>query len=144
MNIRPAKISDEPQIVALLKSSLGVWQKDWRDNVVQVALKSAGDLALVAEKNKKVIGFASFHDCGFRAYLSEMIVIETEQGKGIGKRLLQEGESILFARGSHLVIADIFPPAVEFYEKQGWCVPSSVLRSKRILGQPVAGGDAAR
>lgn len=132
MNIRTAKLSDEPRIKELMKSSAGVWQKDWRDNAVEVALRSAGDCALVVEEGGEIIGFASFHDCGFRAYLSEMIIAEPEQKKGIGMALLQAGERILLEWGCRLVVADVFPPAVGFYEKDGWGIPRSKLRSKMM------------
>ncbi len=132
MNIRTAKLSDESQIKDLMKSSSGVWQKDWRENAIEIALINAGDCALVVEENGMIIGFASFHDCGFRAYLSEMIIAESEQKKGIGMALLQEGEKILSERGCCLVVADVFPPAVGFYEKDGWGIPTSKLRSKMM------------
>lgn len=132
--IRTANLSDESQIKDLMTSSPGVWQKDWRDNAVAIALSNAEDCAFVVEKNDLIIGFASFHDCGFRAYLSEMIIAESEQKKGIGMALLQEGEKILSERGCYLVVADVFPPAVGFYENDGWGIPSSKLRSKMISG----------
>jgi ribosomal protein S18 acetylase RimI-like enzyme len=134
MKIRHAHLSDEPQIKTLMRSSSGVWQKDWRDDAVEIALSNAGSCALVVEKDDVIIGFASFHDCGFRAYLSEMIIAESEQKKGIGMALLQEGEKILSERGCCLVVADVFPPAVGFYEKEGWGIPTSKLRSKMIAG----------
>jgi len=115
-----------------MKSSVGVWQKDWREDAIEIALSNAGDCALVVERDEIIIGFASFHDCGFRAYLSEMIIAEPEQKKGIGMALLQEGEKILLERGCCLVVADVFPPAVGFYEKDGWGTPSSKLRSNMM------------
>ncbi len=132
MIIRKASLSDESQIKKLLKSIPGVWQELWRENVVEIVLCSSEANVLVAEENETIIGFASFHDCGFRAYLSELVVAKSEQNKRIGLELLQEGERILCAQGSHLVIGDIFPPAIGFYEKNGWKCPSSVLRSKLL------------
>ena len=117
-----------------MKSASGVWQKDWREDSIAIALSNAEGCALVVEEDGMIIGFASFHDCGFRAYLSEMIITESEQKKGIGMALLQEGEKILSERGCCLVIADVFPPAVGFYKKNGWGIPRSKLRSKIITG----------
>ena len=132
MNIRSAKLSDESRIKNLMKSSPEVWQNDWRENAVEIALSNAEGCALVVEENEMIIGFASFHDCGFRAYLSEMIIAESEQKKGIGMALLHEGEKVLLERGCCLVVADVFPPAVGFYEKDGWGIPRSKLRSKMM------------
>jgi len=134
MIIRTAKLSEESKIKDLMKSSPGVWQKEWREDSITVALSNAEDCALVVEKDGLIIGFASFHDCGFRAYLSEMIIAESEQKKGIGMALLQEGEKILSERGCCLVVADVYPPAVGFYDKDGWGIPRSKLRSKMIMG----------
>jgi hypothetical protein len=50
----------------LLCSLPGVWQREWRDNAVSVAIKSAGELALVAIVNKEIKGFACFHDVGLK------------------------------------------------------------------------------
>ncbi|HBA84630.1 MAG TPA: hypothetical protein DCZ95_11095 [Verrucomicrobia bacterium] len=44
------------------------------------AMQSAGQHALVALRGDKMVGFACFHDVGFRSYLSEMVVAESEQG----------------------------------------------------------------
>ena len=132
ITIRSAKISDELAIKALLTSTHGVWQKRWRDNAISIAIGSAGELAFVALKNDKVIGFSCIHDTGFRAYLSEMVVAESEQGKGIGSMLLEKAEKMLADRGCRLIIADAYPPAEGFYKKLGWGNPSSVLISKLV------------
>ncbi|ETA67646.1 GNAT family N-acetyltransferase [Methanolobus sp. WCC1] len=132
MIIRKASLSDESQITNLIKGIPGVWQELWRDNVVEIVLCSNEGNVLVAEENDTIIGFASFHDCGFRAYLSELVVAESEQNKGIGRELLKEGERLLSSQGCHLVIGDIFPPAIGFYEKNGWKCPLSALRSKLL------------
>jgi len=130
--IRSAKSSDEAEIKTLLVSTPSVWQDRWRDNTISVAIESAGELALVALKNDKIVGFSCAHDTGFRAYLSKMVVAESEQGKGIGSMLLKKTEEMLTGRGCRLIIADAYPPAENFYKKLGWSNPSSVLISKLI------------
>jgi ribosomal protein S18 acetylase RimI-like enzyme len=130
--IRSAQRSDEVAIKTLLASIQGVWQDKWRDSAISVALESAGELALVALKKDRVIGFCCVHDAGFRAYLSELAVAESEQKKGIGSMLLEKAEAMLAERGCLLIIADAYPPAERFYKKLGWGTPSSVLISKLI------------
>jgi len=98
--IRSAKSSDEAEIKTLLVSTPSVWQDRWRDNTISVAIESAGELALVALKNDKIVGFSCAHDTGFRAYLSKMVVAESEQGKGIGSMLLKKTEEMLTDRKS--------------------------------------------
>lgn len=132
IEIRSAKPDDAAAIKQLLCSLPGVWQKEWRDGAVSIALKSAGELALVAIVNKEIIGFACFHDMGFRAYLSEIAIAEKYQKSGVGSLLLNRAENILSSKGCKLVIADAYPPAEEFYKKNGWVEPNSTLLAKRI------------
>ena len=131
IDIRSAKSDDETAIKQLLCSLHGVWQKEWRDSAVSIALKSAGELALVAIVNKEIAGFVCFHDVGFRAYLSEMAIAERFQKSGIGSLLLRKAENILSKKGCKLVVADAYPPAEEFYRKNGWIKPNSTLLAKR-------------
>jgi ribosomal protein S18 acetylase RimI-like enzyme len=132
IEIRSAEPDDEIAIKQLLCSLPGVWQKEWRDSAVSEALKSAGELALVATVNKEIKGFACFHDVGFRAYLSEMAIAEKYQKSGVGSLLLKRAENILSKNGCKLVVADVYPPAEEFYRKNGWVKPNAALLAKRI------------
>lgn len=132
VEIRSATMSDEHKIKELLKSTPGVWQETWRDTAVAIAIESAGTLALVAMHKNRIVGFSGFHDVGFRAYLSEMVVSESEQGRGIGSKLLRRAEDLLSEKGCQLVVADTYPLAEGFYRKRGWKRPSSLLMSKLI------------
>ena len=132
IEIRSAEPDDETAIKQLLCSLPGVWQKEWRDSAVSVALKSAGELALVAIVNEEIEGFVCFHDVGFRAYLSEMVISERYQTSGIGSLLLNRAEHILSGKGCKLVIADAYPPVEDFYRKNGWVKPNATLLAKRI------------
>ena len=96
------------------------------------ALRSAGQSALVAERDGELVGFACFHDVGFRAYLSEMVVRESERGGGIGSMLLRKAEARLASRGCPLIVADVYPPAEEFYRKNDWGHPKAILMSRVI------------
>ena len=133
IEIRSAASDDEAAIKQLISSLPGVWQKEWRDNAVSLALASAGKLALVAIVNKALAGFACFHDVGFRAYLSEMAIAERYQKSGVGALLLERAETILSSRGCKLIVADVYPPAEEFYHKNGWVKPNATLLAKRII-----------
>jgi ribosomal protein S18 acetylase RimI-like enzyme len=132
VEIRSAEPDDEKAIKQLLCSLPGVWQKEWRDSAVSVTLKSAGELALVAIVNKKIKGFISVHDVGFRAYLGEMAIAEKYQKSGIGSLLLKKAETLLADKGFKLIVADVYPPAEDFYRKNGWVKPNATLLAKRI------------
>jgi predicted N-acetyltransferase YhbS len=120
MSIRKALHKDVAAIEALLRSVPGVWQASWHSGVVERALASAEGLALVAEENDTIIGFVCAHDNGFRAYLSELIVIGPWQHHGLGSALLAALEEDLAQRGCQLLVADIYPPATPFYRALGW------------------------
>ena len=131
LTIRQATADDAPAVRALLQSVTGVWQSNWRGDAVERAIASAAGLAFVAQRDDAIIGFACAHDTGFRAYLSELAVAESDQRTGIGTRLLNAIENALAARGCAILIADVYPPAAEFYRKLGWSEPDAVLMRKR-------------
>jgi predicted N-acetyltransferase YhbS len=130
--IRHAAPKDVPAIQQLLRSLPDVWQDSWREDVVERALDSARDLAFVAEEDDQIVGFASGHDTGFRAYLSELAVSRSHQRKGIGAQLVRRIEAELTARGCAVLIADVDPPAEPFYRKLGWRAPRATLLGHRV------------
>jgi GNAT superfamily N-acetyltransferase len=83
-------------------------------------------------ERQMIDGFASAHDVGFRAYLSELVVSPTSQGRGIGGSLLSELERLLAERGCSVVIADVWQEAEGFYRSHGWMPPAVVLLRKRL------------
>ena len=133
--IRLANANDIPAIKALMESEPGFWQDNWRNNVLEQAIKSADGLAFVYERETGIIGFACCHDLGFRAYLSELIVSNKSKGQGIGKQLVNHIELILEARGCATLIADVWKSAKSFYEHMGWHSPDVVLLRKKLKGQ---------
>ena len=134
MPIRTAHRKDGGPIEALLKSVPGVWQSFWRGDAVERALASADGLALVAEENGCVVGFICGHDNGFRAYLSELVVSESWQRRGLGSALLATLEQSIAQRGCQLVVADVYPPASFFYRGLGWREPQAKLLCHETVG----------
>ena len=134
MPIRTAHREDGAAIEALLRSVSGVWQRTWRSDAVARALASADELALVAEESNAIVGFICGHDNGFRASLSELVVSEQWQHRGLGAALLFALEQGVAERGCHLLIADVYPPAVPFYRGLGWREPHASLLSHVITG----------
>jgi hypothetical protein len=64
----------------LIKSIPGLWHPDWRPDVLERAIRSAGGLAYVWMEGDEVVGFACAHDVGFLAYLSLLAVTESARG----------------------------------------------------------------
>jgi predicted N-acetyltransferase YhbS len=131
--IRTAIRADTPGIRALMKSVPGFWSEDWRGDALERALDSARELAFVWEEDQKLIGFICAHDVGFRAYLSALLVEESTRGHGIGTKLLGHIESELKARGSAVLIADVWKEAKGFYQSHGWSPPDVILMRKRLI-----------
>jgi len=129
--IRPATPADIPDIEHLLRSLPGVWRPEWRPDVVERAVAAADGLALVAQAGAQIVGFVCAHDCGFRGYLSELVIAEEWQRKGLGKRLVDAVTLELSRRGCAVLVADVFPPALPFYERCGWYPPDAVLVARR-------------
>ena len=130
--IREANIDDIPVIQSLMQSIPGFWDKAWREDVLQLALRSASGLALVAEQEGKIVGFVCAHDVGFRGYLSELAVSATVRGQGIGAELLGAVEAALSRRGCAVLLSDVWRDAEGFYRHLGWSQPDVVLLRKKL------------
>jgi len=72
------------------------------------------------------------HDLGFRAYLSELIVGQGAQGRGIGRNLVERVQDELARRGRRVLIADVWHDAEPFYRSLGWESPDVVLLRRRL------------
>jgi ribosomal protein S18 acetylase RimI-like enzyme len=137
--VREARAEDAAAIADLV-ATLGFPAS--ADDVMQRldALKRAGELVLVAERDGAVAGLATVHimpvlhrpTCVGR--LTALVVSELLRGQGIGRALVEAAEGIVEDRGCALIevtsnrrLAD----AHAFYERLGYEVTS--LRFKKSL-----------
>jgi len=130
--IQVARQADVPAIEALMNAPPGFWDASWRADVLSVAIRCADDLAVVWEENGRLLGFACAHDCGFRAYLSALIVDPGARRRGIGRQLVSEIQERLVRRGCRILISDVWPNAAGFYRRLGWSEPDALLLRKRL------------
>jgi ribosomal protein S18 acetylase RimI-like enzyme len=130
--IREARREDLPAIRWLMEAEPGFWQRDWSDATLLRGIETAGDLALVWEEDATIAGFVCAHDLGFRAYLSELIVAQGAQGRGIGRNLVERVQDELARRGRRVLIADVWHDAEPFYRSLGWESPDVVLLRRRL------------
>lgn len=130
--IRIAQSADIPAIRALMQGEPGFFQGKSRSDMLDVALASAGALALVCEENGLLIGFACAHDVGFRAYLSELIVLPSQRRRGIGTSLVRHIQNVLKQRGCAVLFSDVWKDAVPFYSAIGWSKPDVELLRIRL------------
>ena len=130
--IRRAVMDDIPAIKELMHSEPRFWNKEWRYDVIERAINRTGSLAFIWEEDGHIIGFICAHDLGFRAYLNELIVKDSERNKKIGKRLIQHVEHILEEQGCSIIISDVWKKSVPFYKTLGWSEPEAILLGKRL------------
>ena len=130
--IRIATESDIPSIRLLIESVPGFWHEDWRDDVLERAIRAADGLAFVWDEGEGITGFVCAHDVGFLGYLSLLVVAEEVRGRGIGKQLVRRVERGLAARGCASLISDVWKDAEGFYRALGWTSPDVVLLRQRL------------
>jgi ribosomal protein S18 acetylase RimI-like enzyme len=133
--IRPATTDDIPRIQAMMRSVPGFWDESWRSDVLERVLRSSETIALVHDEADIIDGFVCGHDVGFRAYLSELVVLPASQRRGVGANLVAELERRLADRGCAVIIADVWRDAEPFYRSRGWSPPAVVLLRKRLDGE---------
>lgn len=123
--IRPMTADDRAAVIAMVLHSdpwirLGYRQADWDRYFCPTP---AGRETYVVDANGTVVGIAVLRP-NFLAgdYLELLGVGGGVRGKGLGQRLLQHVESVVFARAKNLFacVSDFNEPARRFYKKQGY------------------------
>lgn len=93
--------------------------------------------AIVAEINKKVIGFIVFYPKGafpLGGYIKLLGVHENFRGVGIGKELMERAEKVIFkhSKNSFLLVSSFNKHAQKFYYSLGYRkvgkIPDAIIR----------------
>jgi GNAT superfamily N-acetyltransferase len=130
MNVRKGNVSDLPQVLNLIKE-LAVFEK--APNEVEVSLEEMNKWGpmnenlfdfFVAEVGDKIVGIAVYYFKystwkGKCLFLEDIIVTETERGKGYGKVLFNEVANLakkLKVRRMEWQVLDWNEPAINFYK----------------------------
>lgn len=98
-------------------------EKRWSDMI-------SDQYVLVAEQEKKIVGFATLHQGN---YLDFFYVHKDHQGQGIAKKLYQAIEAEALRQGYSQISSDISKTARPFFEKQGF----QVVRKQNIVRKQV-------
>lgn len=138
--IRPGKIEDVPQALALVKE-LALFEKEPDEVKTTVATMERDGfganpcyILTVAEWNNQVVGVAIYFVKystwkGKGVYLDDIVVTESMRGKGIGKLLFDEVlrySKTTDAKQLHWQVLDWNEAAISFYKKynahfdKGW------------------------
>jgi ribosomal protein S18 acetylase RimI-like enzyme len=134
MNIRTISENDITECSKLyIKVFSGdPWNETWKMEKAQARLtnffKSQGFIGLLAESDKKILGFITGNSEPFRLndmfYLREMCIKPDLQRSGIGIKLYCELEKILTEKKiwSVYLITQRNIPASQFYQKMGFTI----------------------
>lgn len=134
MTIRPAVAQDFPALYALDQACFapGI---SWSQAELQYFLRYPGNLAVVAEEDGRIAGFAIAGTQRRRGTLvGRLITIDVNNSmrrRGVGHRLMQTLEEQLRARGAGAILLEVATDnlgAQEFYAQHGFA------RTGRIPG----------
>lgn len=123
--IRAMTPEDRPAVIALLRDSepwkrLGYTAADWDQYFAAIPQRRD---CYVADLEGRVAGIAIVRQKFLLGdYLELFAVADWTRGKGLGKRLLEQIESIVFARANNLFacVSDFNTQARAFYQKLGY------------------------
>jgi len=127
MIIRNATNKDAEQVFELVKKFATSFKID-REKFFKICLKIINDKNVsfvVAEDDNQIIGYClafhhlTFFASGYVSWVEEIMVNEKYRSKGVGKKMMQEIESIAKKMDSKL-IALATRRASHFYEKIGY------------------------
>lgn len=118
------KLADEEGVIfrrpiAPERSIVTTWVKDnfsknWADET-EVAFSNTPVHCFIAQRNQSILGFACF-ECTAKNFFGPTGVLETEQGKGIGKILLIKALQALKEMGyTYAIIGGVGPSG--YYQK---------------------------
>ena len=150
--IRPAVAADGPAIAVLLEALVDLPMLAGEDVAavasrhVPVAVASPDTTLLVVEGDDGLIGYANVHWVhdlfmpGPEGYLSELFILESHSGRGIGSEVLGVIEAEARDRGAfRLSLLNAKRRASyerRFYERHGWVERPEIANFVRWLREP--------
>jgi len=106
------------------------------DTPEEIARKAARDpdLFLVAEEHGRIVGSVIGGFDGRRGMVYHLAVEAAERGRGLGRRLMQEVEDRLRAKGCYKVYLLVMDgnSALDFYKNLGWDTMDVTLLAKQL------------
>ena len=136
MQIRPFQPADEAAVVAL-------WQecrltRPWNDPRKDIARKLAvqPELFLVGTVNGELVATVMAGYEGHRGWVNYLAVSPAHQRKGLGRRLMEEVEKRLLARGCpklNMQVRSSNTDAMAFYRRLGYLPDEAVALGKRLI-----------
>ncbi|MFE8644469.1 GNAT family acetyltransferase [Sphingomonas sp. NCPPB 2930] len=136
VRLRAFAAADTSAVVALWQACGLV--RPWNDPVKDIARKQAvqPEMFLVAEQAGTVVGSAMVGYDGHRGWVYYLAVAPGRQRLSIGRRLMDEAERMLLARGCpkvNLLVRAGNTGVLEFYRRLGYLQDASVSLGKRLI-----------
>lgn len=128
---------DYAEIIELWRRSGPGVQLSRSDEPDEILMKVQHDpgLFLIAEQDGKVVGTVLGGFDGRRGIVYHLAVEAAFREQGLGRRLMEEIEARLIARGClkcYLLVADENPEAMAFYRHLGWQAMDVTLMGKEL------------
>ena len=133
--IRPFHSADEASVVALWQSCglVRAWNNPHQD--IARKLRVNPEWFLVAEEAGRIVGSVMVGYEGHRGWINDLAVDPMGRRDGIGRALMEEAESILYAVGCPKISLQVRrsnPEVITFYEKLGFAPGDVVSLGKRL------------
>ena len=128
MDIKYTVNDRELSTTEFIELANNVWPRDYKEDLIKVALSNT--INITARDNGKIVGCVRIlTDYVFFGTITEILVLPTYQGKGIGKALMRLVED---TTPTNLYFG-AQPYAEEFYNKLGYQkgIQSYVIKKKR-------------
>lgn len=138
LTVRPAKLEDEANVVALWRSCDLVVSYNDPGADFRFALDGpASDVLVGEDKSGRVVGSVMVGHDGHRGWLYYVAAHPDERATGIGRRMVEAAQAWLRERGVvkvQLLVRETNTGVVAFYERLGFEVAPRVVMSKWLEG----------
>ena len=136
MNIRPYKLEDTPEVIALWEACglVREWNNPSRD--IERKLRVNPELFIVGCIDNTVIASAMGGYEGHRGWVNYLAVHPEFQGKGYALKIMSDLEEKLIARGCpkiNLQIRSTNKEVIAFYESIGYTIDEVISMGKRLI-----------
>lgn len=137
MRLREFRLDDYDAVMALWQNAgpgIGISRSDGKEEIRKKLLRDP-DLFLLAEEEGRIIGSVIGGFDGRRGIIYHLAVEESYRRQGIGKRLMDEVERRLAAKGClrcYLLVKKDAPEVIEFYDRLGWEILDLDVLAKNI------------
>ncbi len=137
VRLREFTLDDYEAVMELWQAAgpgIGIGRSDTKDEIAKKLLRDP-DLFLVAEDAGRIVGTVIGGFDGRRGIVYHLAVADSYRQQGIGKRLMEQVERRLVAKGCircYLLVKKDSAEVIDFYDRLGWEIMDLHLLAKNI------------